>query len=107
MYVFRVSESLLHALILGRNIHQGLIILACLWPMKYFNSFLPKQTLLDTTILLISRFFIEIGHFSIAKFSNSFHFYICFQKKIFLIYNFPLFPFKLEFEANLQLQNWF
>ena len=29
--------------------------------MKYLNSFSPKETLLDTTILLISIFFIEIG----------------------------------------------
>ena len=29
--------------------------------MKYLNPFLPKETLLDTTILLIAIFFIEIG----------------------------------------------
>ena len=29
--------------------------------MKYLKSFLPEDTLLDTTILLISTFFIEIG----------------------------------------------
>ena len=29
--------------------------------MKYLKPFLPKQTLLDTTILLTSIFFIEIN----------------------------------------------
>ena len=29
--------------------------------MNYLNPFLPKDTLLDTTILLISIFVIEIG----------------------------------------------
>ena len=29
--------------------------------MKCLNPFLPKETLLDATILLISIFFIEIG----------------------------------------------
>ena len=29
--------------------------------MKYLKPFLPKETLLDTTILLISIFFVEIG----------------------------------------------
>ena len=30
--------------------------------MKYLKYVLPKQTLLDTTILLISMFVIKIGH---------------------------------------------
>ena len=29
--------------------------------MKYLKPFLPKETLLDTTILSVSTFFIEIG----------------------------------------------
>ena len=33
--------------------------LAFLWPMKYLKFFLPKETLLDTTILLISILLIE------------------------------------------------
>ena len=47
-------------LFFGTNIHKGLI-LAFLLLMKYLKPFLPKETLLDTTLLLISTFFIEIG----------------------------------------------
>ena len=46
----------------GRNIHKGLNFLASLYPMKYLNPFLLKETLLDIAILLISIFFIEIGY---------------------------------------------
>ena len=48
----------LSALTFERNMHKILTFLASLYPMKYLNLFLPKETLLDTTILLISIFFI-------------------------------------------------
>ena len=41
--------------------HKGLIILAFLYSIKYLNLFLPKGTLLDTTVLSMSTFFIGIG----------------------------------------------
>ena len=44
----------LYAFIFGRNIHTGLIFLASLLPIKYLKSFVQKETLLDTVILLIS-----------------------------------------------------
>ena len=44
----------LYAFIFGRNIHRGLIFLASLQPIKYLKSFVQKETLLDTAILLIS-----------------------------------------------------
>ena len=53
-------KSLPYMLFFGTNIHKGLI-LASLLLMKYLKPFLPKETLLDTTLLLISTFFIEIG----------------------------------------------
>ena len=57
--------------------------------MKYLKPFVPKDTLLDTTILFYNCYF---------------NFYICFQKiYIFLIYDFQLFSFELEFEVNLQI----
>ena len=40
--------------------HKGLIFLASLKSIKNLKSFLGKETLLDTTILLISIFSIEI-----------------------------------------------
>ena len=51
--------------------------------MEYLKPFLPKETLLDTTFLLISIFFIKIGLL-----------YIFYAFKIFiflLIYNFHFF----------------
>ena len=39
----------------------GLIFLVSLQPMKCIEFLLPKGSLLDTTILLISISFIEIG----------------------------------------------
>ena len=44
----------LYAFIFGRNIRRGLIFLASLQPIKYLKSFVQKETLLDTAILLIS-----------------------------------------------------
>ena len=40
---------------------KGLIFLTSLWPIKDLKSFLPKETLLDSTKLLISILFIKIG----------------------------------------------
>ena len=80
--------------------------------MKYLKAFLPKEIWLDTTILLISMFFIEIVTLCfITKFYN---FYICFQKNLyFLIYNFSLFynvplfsdksAFRIKFIASFLL----
>ena len=55
-----LSKSLLYELIFGRDIHKGLIFLVSLQSIKNLKSFLGKETLLDTTILLISIFSIEI-----------------------------------------------
>ena len=55
------SKPIPYPLIFGRNIHKGLIFLASLCAIKYLNPFLPKETLLDSVILLISIFFTEIG----------------------------------------------
>ena len=43
------------------EIHLRVYILVSLEPMKYLKPLLPKETLLDTTILLISIFFIKTG----------------------------------------------
>ena len=43
--------------------------------MKCLNYFLPKQTLLDTTILLISIFVIEIAPFVGEIFVFGFHYH--------------------------------
>ena len=80
------SKSLLYALIFGRNMHKGLICLASLQPIKYLKSSLPKEILLDTTVLLIYILSIEIGllywwnlYISISALSNFFiHFYLWF-----------------------------
>ena len=57
-----LSKSLLYVLIIGRNIYKGLIFFSIFVTNKVFNTFfLPKETLLDTTIFLISIFFIEVG----------------------------------------------
>ena len=47
-------------MIVGRNIYKDLI-LVFLQQIKYLKPFLPKDTLLNTTILLISGFLVEIG----------------------------------------------
>ena len=62
--------------------------------MKYLNPFVRKETLLDTTILLISNFFVEIGLLCWRKFCFPisispnvivfFHFYVFFQNNFFL-----------------------
>ena len=44
----------LYAFIFGTNIHRGLSFLASLQPIKYSKSFVQKETLLDTAILLVS-----------------------------------------------------
>ena len=86
----------------GRNIHKGLNFLASLYPMKYLNPFLLKETLLDIAILLISIFFIEIGYLcwwnfcfliSVSPTSIFFFIFIYAFKNLYLfeIYNFPLF----------------
>ena len=87
--------------------------------MKCLNYFLPKETLLDTTILLISIFVIEIAPFvgEIFVFGFQYHqffkFFYMLSKNFtfFLIYNFQICSFKLEFEVNLQLKialtEWF
>ena len=36
------------------------MVLASLQPPKYLKPFLLKETLLDTTVLLISKLFVEI-----------------------------------------------
>ena len=46
--------------------------------MKYLKPFLPKDTLLDTTILLIPIFFNEIGFFAGEIFVFWFKIYNCF-----------------------------
>ena len=51
----------------GRNIHKGLNFLASLYPMKYLNPFLLKETLLDIAILLISIFFYWNRLFMLVK----------------------------------------
>ena len=56
-------KSLLYALISGRNIHKGLFF-SIFVGNEIFKTFLLKKTiilLLDTTIILISIFFIETG----------------------------------------------
>ena len=50
-----LSKSLLYALIFGKNMNKGLIFLASSQSINYLKSFLPKETSLDTTILLRSR----------------------------------------------------
>ena len=46
-----------------RNKHMDLIVLLPLWPRKYLKSSLPKGSLIDTTILMISIYFIKIRGF--------------------------------------------
>ena len=41
--------------------HEGLVFFIIFLANKVFKSFLPKESLLDTTTLLISTFFTEIG----------------------------------------------
>ena len=66
--------------------------------MKYLKPFLAKETLLDTTILLICIFLVDIGllmlvkslffDFNISKFYNSFfHFLYMLSKKFIYIFN--------------------
>ena len=54
-------KSHLYALIYGRNMHKGLLFFTSFWPIKYLKSFPPKDTLLDTTVLLISILYIKKG----------------------------------------------
>ena len=54
------SEYLLYLLISAKNMYKSLISLLSLQPKKYLKSCLPKGSLLDTTISLISKSFIEI-----------------------------------------------
>ena len=56
-----LSEYHLCIFICGKNMRKDLISLFYLQLMKYFKSCLPKGNLLDTTILLISILFIELG----------------------------------------------
>ena len=42
-------------------IHKGLTFLSSLLPIKYLKPFIPKGTLLDSTILVISTCLIEKG----------------------------------------------
>lgn len=51
------SKSLLYELILGRDMHKVLIFLAFLSLIKYLKSFLPNESVVDTTLL----FSIKIG----------------------------------------------
>ena len=69
---------------------------AFLWLIKYLKSLLPIETLLDTTILIISILFIQTEllywwnfYFSISVSPNLF--------TIFVIYNFPLFFIEVSF----------
>ena len=48
-------------IICERNMHTGLSFSESLQPNKYLKSCSPKGSLLDTTILLISIWFIEVG----------------------------------------------
>ena len=54
------SKSLLYKHIFGKNMQKSRTFLASLWPIKYLKLVLPKDTLLDTTISLISIFFAKI-----------------------------------------------
>ena len=78
--------------------------------MKYLDSFLPKDALLDAVILLISMFFIEIGSLCLRNFcfsisispklielKNSYIFKIY---NFLLFYNTPLFSVKTAFCKN-------
>lgn len=51
------SKSLLYELILGRDMHKVLIFLVFLSLIKYLKSFLPNESVVDTTLL----FSIKIG----------------------------------------------
>ena len=55
------SKSLLYALIFGSITHKDLAFLPSSYPIKYLKSFLPKGTLLDTTILSMFTSYIKIG----------------------------------------------
>ena len=83
------------------------------WKRKKDEKKLLKETILDTTILLISIFFIEIGFlywwnlcfsisvlptsiFVFSVFVYTFNFFYIFL----LIHNFPLFLFKLKFKVK-------
>ena len=54
------SKSFQDGLIFGRNMHKGQFF-SLFVVNEIFKLFLPKETLLDTTILLTSIFSIEIG----------------------------------------------
>ena len=60
-HIFIFLVSLLYVFIIGRNVYKGLAFLVSLLPIKYLKLFLPKETLSDTPIFLISISFIEIG----------------------------------------------
>ena len=55
-----LSKFFIYVLIFGRNMHKGLFFLASLKSTKYLKSFLPKETLLDSTILLLSILSVEV-----------------------------------------------
>ena len=61
MHIFsliRISFTCSH---FGKNMHQVLVSLLPLWPMKYLKYFWPKVNLLDTTVFVISILLIKIG----------------------------------------------
>ena len=89
------SKSFLCAVIFGRNIYKGLIFSILVDNKIFKNLFLPKETLLETVILLISTFYLNrffmlvkllVLNFNITKFYNFFHFCLCFQKCIYFLY---------------------
>ena len=59
-HIFIFLVSFLYVFIIGRNVYKGQAFLVSLLP-KYLKLFLPKETLSDTPIFLISISFIEIG----------------------------------------------
>ena len=94
------SKSLLYALIFGRNIDKDLSFLEFFWQMKYLNSFLSKETLLDTTdylffkwnrpFMLVKLLFLD---FNSTKFYNNFFHFLCTFKMLILFFNWYFSPF--------------
>ena len=66
-YIQFFLSKLLYVLIFGKNMYNGLIFLLFLYPMKYLRSCLPKGSLLDDTILLMSTFFFFVFYINIYK----------------------------------------
>ena len=54
--IFSSSMSLLYAFIFGSNVNKGAACLPSMYLIEYLKRFLQKETLLDSTILLISKF---------------------------------------------------